>query len=79
MLECVYILDPPDHAVDDLRRAFDSLLPDQCELALFTDSTALIDRLRKDHRLSLVVVHAERGDGMRPGEEIISSLRGLAW
>ncbi len=78
MLECVYILDPPDHAVDDLRRAFDSLLPDQCELALFTDSTALIDRLRKDHRLSLVVVHAERGDGMRPGEEIISSLRGLA-
>jgi hypothetical protein len=46
--QSVLILDPPDHSVDDLRKAFRASLPVGCPVVIATKASGLLHKLRSD-------------------------------
>ena len=66
MLAEVLILDPPGHSVADLRREFESQVPEGCAVRLFDELEPLLERLGNAGG-QMVVMHADRGDGAHAG------------
>lgn len=74
-IERLLIVDPPDHSVDDLRREFESLLAGECQIELVRSDKELAKRVAGDDARTLVIIHAERGDGRVSGWDLIRATR----
>ena len=75
MLNSVLILDPPHHSVDDLCQAFRNQLSNRCSVVTVPDLGQLLEDVKHRKHHTLVLVHAERGDGEADGPQVLKALR----
>lgn len=75
MFSQVLFLDPPNHAIVDLRDTIAAQLPPESQVQLVTRLPDLLGLLEQGRGVQLVVVHVDEGDGAVRGPQLLEKLR----